>query len=106
MGKFEDFPLLALRGRVLFPDTTVNFDVGRPISISAVKSSAEYESRLFVCAQKQSDKEDITDEDVYTAGTVVKIRQITRLPGSTVRLTVEGLFRAQARQVRKENGTM
>ena len=105
MGKFEDFPLLALRGRVLFPDTTVNFDVGRPISISAVKSSAEYESRLFVCAQKQSDKEDITDEDVYTAGTVVKIRQITRLPGSTVRLTVEGLFRAQARQVRKENGT-
>ena len=105
MGKFEDFPLLALRGRVLFPDTTVNFDVGRPIFISAVKSSAEYESRLFVCAQKQSDKEDITDEDVYTAGTVVKIRQITRLPGSTVRLTVEGLFRAQARQVRKENGT-
>ena len=105
MPKFQDYPLLALRGRVVFPDTTVNFDVGRMISLAAVKRAADGDSRLFVCAQKQSEKDEITDDDVYTAGTVVKLKQIARLPGSTLRLTVEGLFRAVARQVRKEDGT-
>ena len=105
MGKFQDYPLLALRGRVVFPDTTVNFDVGRMISLAAVKSAADGDSRLFVCAQKQSEKEEISDEDIYTAGTVVKLKQIAKLPGSSLRLTVEGLFRAVARQVRKEDGT-
>ena len=104
MSKFQEFPLLALRGRVIFPNTTVNFDVGRMISLTAVKCAADGDSRLFVCAQKQSEKDEITDEDVYTAGTVVKLRQITRLPGNNLRLTVEGLFRAEARQVVKENG--
>ncbi len=105
MPKFQDFPLLALRGRVVFPNTTLSFDVGRVISLTAVKYATDNGSRLFVCAQKQSEKDDITDEDIYTAGTVVKLRQITRLPGNNLRLTVEGIFRATARQVRKENGT-
>ena len=104
MSKFQDYPLLALRGRVGFPNTTVNFDVGRMISLSAVKYAADGDSRIFVCAQKQSDKEEITDDDIFTSGTVVKLRQITRLPGNNLRLSVEGLFRATVRQLRKENG--
>ena len=73
MSKFQDYPLLALRGRVVFPNTTVNFDVGRMISLSAVKYAADGDSRIFVCAQKQSDKEEITDDDIFTSGTVVKL---------------------------------
>lgn len=105
MGKFQDFPLLALRGRVVFPDTVVSFDVGRLLSLTAVKRAADGDSKLFVCAQKQSDKDEIEDSDVYASGTVVKLRQITRLPGSSIRITVEGLYRATARQVRKEDGS-
>ena len=105
MGKFEDYPLLALRGRVIFPNTTVSFDVGRIISLTAVKRATELDSRLFVCAQKQSEKDEITDEDIYTTGTVVRFKQIAKLPAGSIRLTVEGLFRAVARQVRREDGT-
>ena len=105
MPKFQEYPLLALRGRVVFPNTTVNFDVGRMISLTAVKRAADGDSRLFVCAQKQSEMDEITDDDVFTSGTVVKLRQITRLPGNNLRLTVDGLYRATARQVRNENGT-
>ncbi len=105
MAKFQDYPLLALRGRVVFPNTTVSFDVGRVISLGAVKSAADGDSRLFVCTQKQSEKDEISDDDVYAVGTVVRLKQIARLPGSSLRLTVEGLFRATARQVRKEEGT-
>lgn len=105
MAKFQEYPLLALRGRVVFPDTTVNFDIGRMISLTAVKYASERDSRIFVCAQKEAEKEEITATDVYLTGTVVKLRQITRLPGSNLRLSVEGLFRATAKQVRTEEGT-
>ena len=104
MPKFQDYPLLALRGRVVFPNTTVSFDVGRIMSLTAVKAATDADSRLFVCAQKFSEKDEITDDDVFTVGTVVKLRQIAKLPGNNLRLTVEGLFRASARQVRRENG--
>ena len=104
MAKFQDYPLLALRGRVVFPDPTVNFDVGRMISLTAVKYAADNGTNIFVCTQKQSEKEEITAEDVFMSGTVVKLRQITRLPGNNLRLSVEGLFRATVRQLRKENG--
>ncbi|MDE6597755.1 MAG: LON peptidase substrate-binding domain-containing protein, partial [Clostridia bacterium] len=104
MAKLQEFPLLALRGRVVFPNTTVNFDIGRMISLTAVKFASDHDSRLIVCAQKQADKEDITEDDVYTVGTVVKLRQITRLPGNNIRLSVEGLFRAVVKQVNREEG--
>ncbi len=104
MSKLQEYPLLALRGRVVFPDTTINCDVGRMISLSAVKYAAEHDSKLFVCAQKLSDKEDITEDDVYTVGTVVKLRQITRLPGNNLRLTLDGLYRGTAKQIITENG--
>lgn len=105
MANFQDYPLLALRGRVVFPDTSVSFDVGRMISLAAVKAATEGDSKLFVCAQKESEKDEIGDDDVYTVGTVIKLKQIAKLPGSSLRLTAEGLFRAVARQVRHENGT-
>ena len=105
MANFQDYPLLALRGRVVFPDTSVSFDVGRMISLAAVKAATEGDSKLFVCAQKESEKDEIGADDVYTVGTVIKLKQIAKLPGSSLRLTAEGLFRAVARQVRRENGT-
>lgn len=105
MPKFQKFPLLALRGRVVFPDTTVNFDVGRMISLAAVKYAADHGSLIYVCAQKQSEKEDVGENDIYPAGTVVKLKQITRLPGNNLRISVEGLFRAVTRQLVKEGGT-
>ena len=105
MPKFQEFPLLALRGRVVFPDTTVNFDVGRMISLAAVKYAADHGSLIYVCAQKQSEKEDVGENDIYPAGTVVKLKQITRLPGNNLRISVEGLFRAVTRQLVKEGGT-
>lgn len=95
----EKLPLVALRGRVVFPSTTVSFDVGRLKSLTAVKMAADTDSRLFVVAQKDAEKAEITPDDVYDAGTVVRIKQITRLPGNNVRINAEGLYRASVRTI-------
>lgn len=95
----QSLPLVALRGRVIFPSATVSFDVGRLSSLTAVKSATDGDSRLFVVTQKDADKNEITPADVYDVGTVVRLKQVTRLPGNNIRITVEGLFRAAARSI-------
>lgn len=103
MVKFQEYPLLALRGRVAFPNTVFSFDVGRSLSLSAVKAAAEGDSRLFLCAQRQSDKDEISEGDIYNIGTVVRLKQISRIGGGdNLRITVEGLFRASTRQLNRE----
>ena len=34
-------------------------------------------------------------DDIYKIGTVSKIKQILKLPGDTIRVLVEGLYRAR-----------
>lgn len=97
--KTDELPILALRGRVIFPDTTVSFDAGRLISLSAIKRASEQDMRLLICTQKNPDSENITVDDLYDVGTVVKIKQITKLPSNNVRVQVEGLYRARARRI-------
>ena len=91
----NDIPVLPLRGRVMFPSTTVALDVGRAISLSAVKRATDGDSYIFIVAQREPEKEQINCfSDIFEVGTVCRIRQLSRLPGSSVRITVEGLFRA------------
>ena len=102
----EKLPLVALRGRVIFPSTTVSFDVGRLMSLTAVKMAADTDSRLFVVAQKDAEKAEITPDNVYDIGTVVRIKQITRLPGNNVRINAEGLYRASVRTIEYVENTL
>jgi len=102
--KTEILPVVPLRGRVVFPDTTTSFDVGRIVSLTAVKVAAAADSRMFVCTQKNAELTEITFEDLYTVGTVVQLKQVTRLPGSSIRITVQGLYRAAVRVIDLKDG--
>ena len=102
--KTDDFPVLALRGRVIFPDVTVSLDVGRIESLTAIKFATDNDSTLFAVAQKNSESAEIKPEELYLVGTVVKLKQVTRLPGNNIRITVKGLYRAAARSFELVNG--
>ena len=94
---FSGIPVIPLRGRVIFPNTVNSFDAGRLISLNAVKLATDTDMQLLVCAQPDSEKDEITAEDICKVGTVVKIKQITRLPSDSVRILAEGLCRARVR---------
>ena len=102
--KTDDFPVLALRGRVIFPDVTVSLDVGRIESLTAIKFATDNDSTLFAVAQKNSESAEVKPEELYLVGTVVKLKQVTRLPGNNIRITVKGLYRAAARSFELVNG--
>ena len=98
------YPLVALRGKVIFPDSQSSFDAGRLISLTAISRASERDMTLFVSFQKDATKEAISSKDVCTVGTVVKIKQIAKLPSNNLRVSVDGLYRAEAEEIYEEDG--
>ena len=96
--------VIPMRTQVVFPDTTVAFDVGRGLSLAAVERADGNDKYVFVTRQTDAQKEFPEGEDLCTVGTVCVIRQATRLPGERVRVFVAGQYRAAARGFRLENG--
>jgi ATP-dependent Lon protease len=83
-------PLLPLRDVVVFPHMIVPLFVGRERSIAALESAMKYEKGIFLAAQKNAQKDDPAEEDIYTIGTIGIIIQLLRLPDGTVKVLVEG----------------
>ena len=89
-------PMVAIRGRVIFPSTFINFDVGRERSIKAVEDTKNFGGLLFVSAQKKASLEKPTPQDIAGTGVVVKIRQIIKSNNtSSLKLSVEAVYRAK-----------
>lgn len=98
-------PVIPLRGKVAFPHTSIAFEVGRETTLKAVeRAGATSDKQVLICTQKDTDKDDVTPDDVYSVGCVARIKQIAQLPGGAIRVVCEGLYRAKARYVRLENG--
>ncbi|MCM1437608.1 MAG: endopeptidase La [Roseburia sp.] len=92
-------PLVALRGRVVVPYATTSFDAGRLITLSAVKNSLEKGKLLIAVAQRDEHKEQISEDDLYSVGTVMSVARVTNLPGNRVRVTGKGLYRVKIKSV-------
>ena len=90
----QRLPVLALRGMNVFPGLTVHFDVGRKKSIRAVEEAMRGEQEIFLVTQKNIQIDDPKESDLYTIGTVSVVKQVLKLPGDTIRILVEGKYRA------------
>lgn len=94
-SKSKTLPMIALRGKVLFPKTILNFDVGRPQSITAIEKAAETGSEIFIATQKNSLIETPKTTDVFSVGVVARIKQILKIPSGNMKISVEALYRAR-----------
>jgi len=91
----KKLPLLALRGLNVFPYMVLHFDVGRDKSIAALEKAMVNDQEIFLVAQKDIKDEDPNVEDIFTVGTVSKVKQLLKLPGDNIRVLVEGLNRGK-----------
>lgn len=90
----QRLPVLALRGLNVFPGMTVHFDVGRKKSIRAVEEAMHNNQEIFLVTQKDIQNDDPDVNGLYAIGTVSEVKQILRLPGDSMRILVEGKYRA------------
>lgn len=96
-------PLLALRGMAIFPGVLLHFDVGRRKSILAINAAMKEDQEIFLVAQRDLRDDEPAPENLYTYGTVSRVKQILHLPGESVRVLVEGVYRAKSVSVEQED---
>ena len=92
-------PLIPLRGLTVFPYMVMHFDVGRDKSVAALEEAMVKDSHIFLTAQKDLKIEDPTPDDYFKVGTICKVKQMLKLPGDIIRVLVEGINRAQIREI-------
>lgn len=100
--KKNTLPLVPLRGLIVFPNMSINFDVGRKKSLTAIKRAMSSGKTLILASQKDATIEDPTPENILNIGTVVKIKQFGKLGGNVSRVSVEGLYRVKISEYTKD----
>ena len=94
----EHIPVIPLRGLAVLPDAIIHFDLKREKSIHAV----EY-AMMGDGSQKDPECQDPGIGDLYTAGTVASVRQVTKLPNQMLRILVGGVKRAMLTAIQEAN---
>lgn len=87
-------PAVALRGLTILPGMIAHFDVSRERSLRAIEEAMEQDQKIYLVTQKNVDREDPTQEDLYQMGIVADIKQVVRLQNDVVRILVDGISRA------------
>ncbi|MBR1811635.1 MAG: endopeptidase La [Clostridia bacterium] len=91
----RELPVVQLRGLVLFPDSTLHFEVMRPKSYEAIRKAMDNDQCAFFVTQKDPAVENPTLRELHAIGTVGKIKQILRNSDrESLRVIVEGEYRA------------
>jgi ATP-dependent Lon protease len=87
-------PVLPIKRSVLFPGVRIPLTVGRPLSIAAVEHALKTEEKtVLVVAQRDSEKEEPTQDDLYTIGTRAVIKQVGRTEDGQLHALAQGVER-------------
>ncbi|CQR57861.1 endopeptidase La [Paenibacillus riograndensis] len=94
-SKGRRFPLLPLRGLLVYPSMVLHLDVGREKSVRALEKAMVEDNLILLCSQSEVNIEEPGQEDIFRVGTVANVRQMLKLPNGTIRVLVEGVERAE-----------
>ncbi|WP_172954442.1 endopeptidase La [Solibacillus sp. R5-41] len=91
----KNMPILPLRGLLVFPSMVLHIDVGRERSVAALEHAMLNDSTIFLTTQKDLRVESPAKADLFDLGTIVRVKQMLKLPNGTLRILVEGVNRAK-----------
>src|SRR3989440_11028170 len=94
-----DLPLLPLRDIVIYPFMIVPLFVSREKSIRAVDEALGEHRMILLTCQKDLDKEEPQQNDLYGVGTVAVIMRMLKLPDGRIRILVQGISRAKVEEI-------
>ncbi|MEM9255967.1 MAG: endopeptidase La [Pseudomonadota bacterium] len=89
-----ELPLLPLRDVVVYPHMVLPLFVGREKSIDALEDAMANDKQVLLVAQRNAAEDNPEADDLYQVGTVSNILQLLKLPDGTIKVLVEGGYRA------------
>lgn len=98
-NRTELLPTVPLRGTVAFPHMIMHFDIAREMSVKAVEQALQGDRRLFLVAQRDVFDESPERSDLFEVGVVAEVKQTLKTQDDTVRILVEGLYRAKVKEL-------
>lgn len=102
-AEMSEFPLLPLRDVVVYPHMVLPLFVGRAKSIKALEEAMQTSKQVVLIAQKDANDDDPNAEGLYDIGTVASILQLLKLPDGTVKVLVEGAYRAHIHRLTEKD---
>jgi ATP-dependent Lon protease len=94
-----ELPLLPLRDVVVYPHMVLPLFVGREKSIEALEDAMATDKQVLLVAQRNAADDNPGADDLYQVGTVSNILQLLKLPDGTIKVLVEGGYRASVDSV-------
>jgi len=94
-----ELPVLPLRDIVIYPFMIVPLFVSRDRSIRAVEQALGQDRMILLVSQKDVNKEEPEQDDLYTVGTVAIIMRMLKLPDGRIRILIQGLSRCRVDSV-------
>ena len=95
----SELPVLPLRDIVIYPFMIVPLFVSRDRSIRAVEQALSQDRMILLVSQKDVNKEEPDQSDLYTMGTVAIIMRMLKLPDGRIRILIQGLSRSRVDSV-------
>ena len=90
-----EIPVLPLRDMVVYPHGVHPLFVGTESSIRALEAAMATDKQVLLVAKRDADTEQPAREDLFDVGTVSTLLQLLKLPDGTIKVLVEGGFRAR-----------
>ncbi|QJC33290.1 endopeptidase La [Enterobacteriaceae endosymbiont of Donacia clavipes] len=87
-------PVLPLRDVVVYPHMVIPLFIGRKKSIRCLEAAMNNDKKIMLVAQKEASNDNPNINDLFSVGTITSILQMLKLPDGTVKILVEGLYRA------------
>ncbi len=98
-----ELPILPLRNTVLFPGVVLPITVGRDKSIQAVNEAYKTDKLVGVVAQKDSNIEDPTVNDLEDIGTIAKVVKLIKMPDGGTTVIIQGKKRFRINSITSED---
>lgn len=94
-----DLPILSLRNTVLFPNTVIPITISREKSVKLISDAEKGDRRIGVVAQKSSETEEPTADEIYRIGTLANIIKKIKLPDDSTMVIIQGVRKFKIKEV-------
>ena len=90
----KNYPVLALRNTVLFPNQIIPIYIGRQQSLNLIEDTANIEDKtIIVVAQRDGSVENPKESDFYNVATLATVMKIFDMPDNSKSAIVKGIKR-------------
>ena len=98
-----ELPLLIISDTVIFPNVIFPLSISEASTIKMINDALDGDRLLgVVTAKPAEDGSSPSKDDIYSAGTVVGILKMFRVPDNSVKLLVQGISRIEIEEIIKD----